>query len=133
VGLMDGNGNVQVNQWRMKYLQYRLIIKLNNHFFNKTMLVDIAKCIGGTVRITKQQDEVIWVMDDKNKIVETIKIFAMYPPLTSRLSCQVKFMKNCLKDNSLPNYINNRNKKYNGQLGLIETNKNLPIPPYFPS
>jgi hypothetical protein len=133
VGLMDGDGNVQVNQWRMKYLQYRLIIKLNNHYRNKIMLVDIAKCIGGTVRITKQKDEVIWVMDDKNKIVETIKIFTTYPPLTSRLICQVKFMQNCLKDNSLTNYINNRNKKYNGQLGLIETNKNLPIPIYFPN
>jgi hypothetical protein len=130
---MDGDGSVQVNQWRMKCLQYRLIIKLNNHYCNKTMLVDIAKCIGGTVIITKQKDEVIWVMDDKNKIVETIKIFTTYPPLTSRLTCQVKFMQNCLKDNSLTNYINNRNKKYNGQIGLIETNKNLPIPLYFPS
>jgi hypothetical protein len=133
VGLMDGDGSVQVNQWRMKYLQYRLIIKLNNHYHNKTMLVDIAKCIGGTVRITKQKDEIIWVMDDKNKIVETIKIFTTYPPLTSRLTCQVKFMQDCLQDNSLTNYINNRNKKYNGQLNLIETNKNLPIPLYFPS
>jgi cytochrome c oxidase subunit 1 len=133
VGLMDGDGNVQVNQCCMKYLQYRLIIKLTNNYYNKTMLVDIAKCIGGTVRITKQKDEVIWVMDDKNKIVNTIKIFTIYPPLTSRLTCQVKFMQNCLKDDSLINYINNRNKKYNDQLGLIETNKNLPIPLYFPN
>jgi Cytochrome C and Quinol oxidase polypeptide I/LAGLIDADG endonuclease len=133
VGLMDGDGSVQVNQWRMKYLQYRLIIKLKNCYRNKTMLIDIAKCIGGTVRITKQKDEVLWVMDDKKKIVETIKIFTTYPPLTSRLTCQVKFMKNCLQDNSLTNYINNRDKKYNGQLDLIETNKNLPIPLYFPS
>jgi hypothetical protein len=97
------------------------------------MLIDIAKCIGGTVRITKQKDEVIWVMEDKNKIVEIIKIFTTYPPLTSRLTCQVKFMQNCLKDDSLINYVNNRNKKYNSQLNLIEINKNLSIPLYFPS
>jgi cytochrome c oxidase subunit 1 len=133
VGLMDGDGNVQVNQWGLKYLQYRLIIKLNNHDQNKTMLIDIAKCIGGTVRITKQKDKVIWVMDDKNRIVETIKIFTTYPPLTSRLACQVKFMNNCLQDNSLVYYSTNRNKKYNGQLDFIETNKNLPIPLYFSS
>jgi len=30
VGLMDGDGSVQVNIWRKKGLQYRLVIKLRN-------------------------------------------------------------------------------------------------------
>ena len=28
VGLMDGDGSIQVNHWRKKFLQYRIIIKL---------------------------------------------------------------------------------------------------------
>ena len=30
VGLMDGDGSIQVNHWREKSLQYRLVIKLSN-------------------------------------------------------------------------------------------------------
>jgi hypothetical protein len=30
VGLMDGDGSIQVNHWRSRYLQYRLVIKLKN-------------------------------------------------------------------------------------------------------
>ena len=33
VGLMDGNGNIQINHFRKKSLQYRLIIKLNYNKF----------------------------------------------------------------------------------------------------
>ena len=27
VGLIDGDGSIQVNHWRKKYLQFRLVIK----------------------------------------------------------------------------------------------------------
>jgi hypothetical protein len=30
VGLMDGDGSIQVNHWRNKVLQFRFIIKLKN-------------------------------------------------------------------------------------------------------
>jgi len=133
VGLMDGDGSIQVNQWRMKYLQYRLVIKLKGNNYNKTMLINIAKHIGGTVRDIKNKNEVIWVMDDKENIVKTINIFNMYPPLTSRLVCQLKFMKMCLKNNSISNYIENRSKKYKHKLNLVRSNTNLIAPSYFPS
>lgn len=55
VGLMDGDGSIQVNHWRKKNLQYRLIIKLSNLESNYNMLILIAKVIGGTVRISKKK------------------------------------------------------------------------------
>ena len=65
VGLMEGDGSIQVNHWRKKSLQYRLIIKLSYLPSNYNMLIKIAKVIGGTVR--KSGNFVIWVVDDKKK------------------------------------------------------------------
>jgi hypothetical protein len=59
VGLMDGDGNIQVNHWRNNSLQFRIIIKLSNIKSNYNMLIEIAKVIGGNVRITGGGDDVI--------------------------------------------------------------------------
>jgi hypothetical protein len=57
---MDGDGSIQVNHWRNKSLQYRLIIKLSNiNNNNYTMLIRIAKVIGGTIREINKKKEVI--------------------------------------------------------------------------
>jgi hypothetical protein len=113
VGLKDGDGSIQVNHWREKNLQYRLIIKLKNLPENVIMLNNIKLTIGGYVRLTKKLDFVIWVKDDKKKIIETIKIFNKYPPLTSRLICSLAFLKECLIHNNVNTYLNTRNFKYN--------------------
>ena len=132
VGLMDGDGSIQVNHWRKKHLQYRLVIKLKYNIYNKDMLINIAKCIQGTVRVTKDNKEVLWIMDDKNKIKETIEIFNNYPPITSRLICQLKFMKACLKDNNVKIYLKERNNKYFQQYSINKLNENITLPLYFP-
>lgn len=59
VGLMDGDGNIQVNHWRNNSLQFRIIIKLSNIKSNYNMLIEIAKVVGGSVRITGGGDDVI--------------------------------------------------------------------------
>ena len=74
VGLMDGDGSIQVNHWRKSSLQYRLVIKLSNLPSNYNMLIKISKVIGGTVRLTGKDKEVIWVVDSKEKILDLIKI-----------------------------------------------------------
>jgi cytochrome c oxidase subunit 1 len=56
---MDGDGTIQVNHWKMKNLQYRLVIKLSNLENNYLMLVKIAKTIGGIVRIVNKKKEVV--------------------------------------------------------------------------
>jgi len=118
VGLMDGDGSIQVNHWRFKSLQYRLVIKLKYCSENLKMLNLIACNIGGevkTVRKTKAsqtQEFIIWVVNDIKKIRKIIQIFVSYPPITSRLKAQLKFMLECLRHNNVEYYLNTRKNKY---------------------
>jgi cytochrome c oxidase subunit 1 len=122
VGLMDGDGSIQVNHWRRESLQYRFVIKLSYINSNYNMLIKIAKVIGGSVRITGKGKEVIWVVNKKETILEIIKIFETYPLLTSKKICQLAFLKKCLKNNSVDYYLSNRNSKYINQQTIIKSN-----------
>jgi hypothetical protein len=112
VGLMDGDGSIQVNHWRKKSLQYRFLIKLRHCSENICMLNLIKQTIGGHVRIIKNEF-VIWVVDSKTtaKLI-LLQILKRYPPLTSRLRAQIKFMEQCMIINDVKWYLNNRNNKY---------------------
>lgn len=117
---MDGNGSIEVNYSKKKLLQYKLIIKLSSLKSNYDMLIEVAKVIGGIV-ITTDKD-VIWVMNKKQEIEKIIKIYDIYPPLTSRKICQLEFIKTCLTQNSIKSYLSNRNHKYDKQLTIIKSN-----------
>ena len=121
VGLMDGDGSIQVNHWRRSSLQYRLVIKLSNIRSNYEMLVKIAKFIGGNVRITGKDKDVIWVVNNKKTVQNIIKIFDTYPPLTSKKICQLRFLQESILRDSVDWYLLNRNKKYNEQLSIINS------------
>lgn len=129
VGLMDGDGSIQVNHCRLKWLQYRLVIKLKYCTENLTMLNLITSCIGGNVRIVGKFEYVIWVVNDRKQVLEIIKIFINYPPLTTRLRAQLAFMLECVERNNVEWYLNARDKKYlktNGevlQIGNIYFNE----------
>ena len=114
VGLMDGDGSVQVNHWRKKSLQYRLVINLRNDCEkrNISLLEKIQKTIGGGVQVERSHKNVIWVENHKKKICEIISHFQKYPPLTSRLFFQLQFLKECMKKQDINWYLQNRNKKY---------------------
>ena len=99
VGLMDGDGSIQVNHWREKYLEYRLIIKLSNLKSNYNMLIEIAKVIGGTVRITGKGADVIWVVNKKKEVENIIKIYDTYPPLSSKKNLSTRIFKIMFKWN----------------------------------
>jgi hypothetical protein len=120
VGLMDGNGNIQINHWRLKNLQYRLIIKLKNNNDNVKMLKLIVKFIGGFVKVTEKN--VIWLVNNKKNIFKIIKIFKSYPPLTSRLNSQLKFLLKCYYKNNIEWYLNERNNKYLNNLNIHKIN-----------
>nr|QPC56058.1 LAGLIDADG endonuclease [Ophiocordycipitaceae sp.]QUT09492.1 LAGLIDADG endonuclease [Ophiocordycipitaceae sp.]QUT09520.1 LAGLIDADG endonuclease [Ophiocordycipitaceae sp.]QUT13250.1 LAGLIDADG endonuclease [Ophiocordycipitaceae sp.]DAJ12188.1 TPA_asm: LAGLIDADG endonuclease [Ophiocordycipitaceae sp.] len=131
VGLMDGDGSIQVNHWREQSLQYRLVIKLSNILSNYNMLIEIAKRVGGTVRITGKGADVIWVVNKKQEVEKIIKIYDTYPPLTSKKICQLATLKACLTETSVKPYLLNRNLKYNQQLTIIKSKANFNIPTYF--
>jgi hypothetical protein len=90
VGLMDGDGSIQVNHWKQRYLQFRLVIKLANTEANNEMLQMIADTIGG--HVTRTVSYVLWSENTLHKILSIITIFARYAPLTSRLQCQLEFL-----------------------------------------
>lgn len=46
IGLLEGDGSIQVNHWKIKYLQYRFVIKLSDKPFNYDMLLTIKKYYG---------------------------------------------------------------------------------------
>lgn len=121
VGLIDGDGSIQVNHWRKLSLQYRLIIKLSNLTSNYKMLIKISQVIGGSVRITGKGKNIIWVINNKETIEQIIKIFEIYPLLTSKKVCQLKFLKECILKNSVDWYLLNRNNKYNNQISIINS------------
>lgn len=139
VGLMDGDGSIQVNHRRRKSLQYRLVIKLANLPSNYSMLLQIANVIGGSVRYTNRSSvgkysEVIWVVDSKDKIKDILKIFDQYPPLTSRKIAQLNFLKTCFDLNSIEYYLLNRDLRYKNQESIIQikSKENIGALDYFP-
>lgn len=131
VGLMDGNGSIQVNHWREQSLQYRLILKLSNFKSNYKMLVEIAKVVGGTVRVSGNGKDVIWLANKKQEVEEIIKIYETYLPLTSKKICQLAFLKTCLNETSVKTYFSYRNSKYLKQLNIIKSNISFKLPNYF--
>jgi hypothetical protein len=101
------------------------------------MLIKIAKVIGGSVRITGKGEDVIWVVNRKETIQEIIQNFDVYPLLTSRKICQLKFLKTCLLKNSVDWYLSNRNSKYINQPAILNSDpfglerNSFALPNYF--
>lgn len=116
VGLIDGDGSIQVNHWRKLNLQYRLIIKLKNTKSNYNMLKLFIPLIGGNVKLVSNNNFVIWVVNNKEDIIKIIKIFDKYPLLTSNKRAQLLFMKKNLLKQDINWYLNNRNNKYNNNI-----------------
>jgi hypothetical protein len=113
VGLFEGDGSIQVNHWRKKNLQYRLVIKLKNLDSNYNMLLLIAKVLKGIVLRDYKRDSVIWVMNDKKEIDNLItNVFDKYPFLTKKKRYELAFMKYCFINTDVKNYLLNRNNKY---------------------
>jgi len=82
---MDGEGSIQVNHWRSRVLQFRLVIKLKYSEANFSMLKTIARAVGGGVRLEKGGLFVVWVANDRSEVEKILKIYEKYPPLTTRV------------------------------------------------
>ena len=125
VGLMDGNGSIQVNHSKYTNLQYRLVIKLKYNIENLSMLNLIKSYIEGNVKIIGDNKFIIWVVTDEKQIKSIIEIFSFYPPLTSRLRAQLAFMLECFQQNNVVWYLNGRNNKYlNPNLDIVKIDNN---------
>ena len=123
VGLWDGNGSIQVNHWRYKTLQYRIVLKLKNTENNLNMLQMLQLNLNfGYIYIDNKNNFVLFIINNKSQIKKCLNLLSFYKPLTKRINYQILFMKNCLIKNDLNWYFVNRNLKYNINLEQINYN-----------
>ena len=115
VGVMDGKGQIQVNHKKYLSLEYQYIIRLEDFEENRLMLIYIAKHLNGSVLEDKKKKEIIWSVHnraDDDNIIALFNVFEKYPPLTSRLQCQLDFALKCKDRNSVSWCLDNRTNKY---------------------
>lgn len=116
VGLMDGVGSIEVNHYRMKNLQYRLVLNVNNSSENMAMLLKIQQVIGGYLIKRKEKALIAWTINNKMQIEDVIKIFEDYNLVTVRKRNQLQFLKENLKRNDVNWYLSERKNKYKKSL-----------------
>lgn len=135
VGLIDGDGSLQVNQWQRKGLQYRLIVKLADKPGNFSMLSQLAKAFGGTARyITNKQryKSVVWVIDSSHVIKHSIvPLLTEYPPLTTRVRLQLAFVIKAIKGMTMTEYFDTINNKYDMRSTISPLFTPDNVPSYF--
>jgi hypothetical protein len=134
VGLIDGDGSLQVNHWRKKILQYRLVVKLADKPLNYEMLSCVANSYGGLVRrgIDKNLGYVQWVVNDKKIFNQNIlPLFDKYLPLTSRMRLQYHFFKKYFINPDVEQYLLERELKYKNRNSIIPIFTETTIPDYF--
>lgn len=132
VGLIDGDGSLQVNHWQYKILQFRLVVKLSDKPMNYEMLCAISSIYGGNVRRVLKGGYVIWTVNDKKTFTRTIlPLFKKYPPLTSRMHLQLHFFLLFFNDPNLDLYFKHRNWKYIDRDKISPLFKKGSAPSYF--
>jgi len=134
VGIIDGDGSLQVNHWRKKILQFRLVVKLADKPLNYEMLIIIAKAYGGLVRrrADKNSSYVQWVVNDKNTFHLTIiPLLDEYLPLTSRVRLQYHFFKKYFLNPDLEQYFIEREQKYQDRESIVPLFTEATLPNYF--
>ncbi len=134
VGLLEGDGTItnNLNSNKSNSIIVRIVISLNNNPENFAMLNKIKDTIGGRVVIERKQQYVTWIASNKNDLAKVFLVLAKYPLLTARKQCQLEFVKNCLLEKNIENFLVNRNNKYNNKKLLLQELSKLKAPKYFP-
>lgn len=134
VGLIDGDGSLQVNHWRYKILQFRLVVKLSDKPLNFEMLSMLASTYGGYVKRGKDNktNYVQWIINDNKTFLRTIiPLLTNYPPLTTRIRLQFEFFKKYLENPEVNTYFTERSNKYNRREEITPLFLSTNIPNYF--
>lgn len=128
VGLIDGDGSLQVNHWRQKLLQFRLVVKLSDKPGNLEILRLLSSTYGGLVRqgVDNQKAYVQWIINDQRIFHSSVMpLLEEYPPLTTRIRLQYQFFRRFLHDQLPPSkglvekYLRERGCKYEEREKII--------------
>ena len=134
VGLIDGDGSLQVNHWRKKNLQFRLVVKLADKHLNYEMLEKIAKVYGGYVKkgIEKNSSYVQWIVNDQKTFHRSIlPLLKEFKPLTSRMRLQYEFFTKFILNPNLELYFLERQNKYKNRDAITPLFTACKVPNYF--
>jgi len=133
VGLLEGDGTItsNLNSNKSNRVIVRIVISLKNTPENLIMLNIIKSVIGGRVLIERKNQYVTWIASNKNDLAKVFVILAKYPLLTARKQSQLEFVKNCLLEKDLKNFLVNRNNKYNQKKILLLELSKKERPSYF--
>lgn len=133
VGLLEGDGTItsNLNSNKSNSIIIRIVISLKNNLENWAMLSKIKQTIGGRVLIERKQQYVTWIASNKKDLAKVFVVLAKYPLLTARKQCQLEFVKNCILEKDMDNFLINRQNKYSKKkITLLELSK-LEVPSYF--
>ena len=125
VGLLEGDGTItsNLNPNKPKSIIIHIVIYLKNKPENVNMLNKLKQVIGGRVVIERKNSYVTWIASNKNNLAKVFVILSKYPLLTGRKQCQLDFVKNCLLEKYIENFIENRNNIYNNKKPICKTLK----------
>ena len=132
VGLLEGDGTItsNLNSNKSNSIIIRIVISLKNNTDNFIMLNKIKNVVGGRVLIERKYQYVTWIASNKSDLAKVFVILAKYPLLTARKRCQLEFVKDCLLEKDIENFLVNRNNKYKNKqmyLNNLYTLKTLPL------
>lgn len=99
-GLLEGDGSIQVNHYKKRYLQYRIIIKLKYTLENYFMLSKIRDEIG-FMNLHVRNNCVLLVQDDKKKLLKILELIDLHAYTFVSLHSYKKFFffRYCLTNN----------------------------------
>tara|TARA_R110001592_G_scaffold150202_4_gene376012 strand:+ start:15821 stop:16561 length:741 start_codon:yes stop_codon:yes gene_type:complete len=114
LGLLEGDGSIQVNHWKKKYLQFRVIIKMKYTPKNHEMLSNIRDSLG-IFKLHIRNNFVILVEDDKKQLKLLVKLIDSSNSLSGLLLTKVRIRYSLFK------YALENNITYS-ELSLIQNN-----------
>ena len=95
IGLLEGDGSIQVNQWKQRILQFRIVIKLKQTPLNYALCATLKQQIG-FLNLHVRHGYVLLIQDDQKKLHKLIKLLDTYPFLTQKMHLDYTFFKYCL-------------------------------------
>ena len=94
IGLLEGGGSIQVNHWKHRILQYRVVIKLKYTPQNYILLETIKHNIP-LFNLHVRHNYVLLIQNHRSFIEEIIKILDRYSLLTRKKQEDLAFFKYC--------------------------------------
>ena len=95
IGLLEGDGSIQVNHWKKKYLNFRIIIKLKYTEKNYHLCALINNQHNGFMNLHIRHGYVILVQDDQLKLRQLMKIIEYYGFLKPKMKQDYEFFHYC--------------------------------------